>query len=87
MFCIVKTRSLSVYVSTDIKKKRSIEEGADGLRHRTCMSCFHSIDEKLVDPPYHAAQEIGSGVSLRPDTNGVTVDMRDSGGQLELSVK
>lgn len=81
IFCIVKLgRSLSVCVSTGIKKKGNIEEGAYGPRHRSCMSCFHSIGDKLVAPPHHAAQEIGSGVSLGPDTNGIIVDMRDSGG-------
>lgn len=38
MFCMVKTRLLPVCISAGSKKKGNIEEGANGPRHRSCMS-------------------------------------------------
>ena len=56
MILFYSDRPQSIYISGGSKEKGVIEEGANGPRHRSCMSCLQSIGEKSIPLPHCVAQ-------------------------------
>ena len=82
VFYTISDRPLFIYISGGSMKKGIIEEGANSPRYRSCMSCLQSLVRSQYRFHTVLHRLLGSGISGGPASSKVTVDMRESKGQI-----